>query len=210
MGLLDSFIKKTVNTAAKQTGDKLAQQAGNKLAGAINSAIGGVFSSKPSENGSESTEAQADSAPAQVDAAAEAAFNEGRRPNTVPKLTVQHKESFSKAAGAIGSSIPNHGSAEYFVDIITKNIPGATCTTNVGLESVGAALPYKKVDIDVLVSVAGAPKLAIFLPPKDKYKNACYVFSMNACEAKGISAIRFMKEFTNEADYSIGRIKSLL
>lgn len=207
MGLLNSFINKAVNTAAKQTGDKIAREAGNKLAGVVSSAINGAFSSKPSDGGSNTNEAQP---AAQVDAAAEAAFNEERKPNTVPKLTVEHKQPFSKAVGAVGSTVSDHGSADYFVDIITKNIPGATCSKNVSLASVGAALPYKKVDIDVLVSVAGTPKLAIFLPPKDKYKNACYVFSMNACEAKKITAIRFMKEFANEADYSIGRIKSLL
>lgn len=207
MGLLNNFINKAVNTAARQTGDKLAREAGNKIAGVINSAIGGAFSSNSSQNG---TAATGNTETSQTNAAVEAEFNEGRKPNTVPKLTNPHNGPFNKAAGAIGSSIDDHGSAAYFVDIISKNIPGATCTTNVSLESIGARLPYKKVDIDVLVSVGGVAKLAIFLPPKSKYKNACYVFSMNSCEAKGVKAIRFMKEFTNEADYSIGRIKSLL
>lgn len=207
MGLLNNFINKAVNTAARQTSDKLAKEAGNKLAGLINSAISGAVSGNSSSDNA-STEQKP--AAQQTNADVETEFNEERRPNSVPRLTVQHKGPFKKAVGAVESNIPDHGSADYFVDIITRNISGATCEKNVSLASVGAALPYKKVDIDVLVSVAGAPKLAIFLTPKDKYKNACYVFSMNACEAKGISAIRFMKEFDNDADYSVGRIQSLL
>lgn len=211
MGLLNSFINKAVNTAARQTGDKLAKEAGNKIAGVINSAISGAFSGKPSTESAETGETENVTNNAQqTNVAVEEAFNEERKPNSVPRLIVQHKEHFSKAVGAVESTISDHGSADYFIDIITQNIPGVTCAKNVSLESVGAALPYKKVDIDVLVSVEGTPKLAIFLPPKSKYKNACYVFSMNACETKKISAIRFMKEFDNNADYSIGRIKGLL
>ena len=131
------------------------------------------------------------------------------RPNVVPKLNVVHSNHFERATGVIGSSIRNRGTAEYFADLIEKNIPGASIRCNVPLTELTTELPYTYVAIDVLVESFGR-RLAIVLPPKQKYKTARYVYTMNACEAAGISAIRFMKEFDNEPDYVIGRIRSLL
>ena len=62
----------------------------------------------------------------------------------------------------------------------------------------------------MLLSRDGAPKLAIFLVSKDKYKPRALIESMNACENAGIPAIRFMQEFDNKPGYVVGRIRTVL
>lgn len=180
MGFLSNLINKEVS---KQL-NKLTNKAGEAISSSIKTGV------------NESIEAAREAVGAY-------------RPNSVPQLVKQHKEPFSKAVGAVGSDIYDTGSAEYFADVITKNIPGAGVELYVPLSALTSKLPYTSVNIDVLVTL-GDKKLAILLPSKNQYRNACYVFTMNACEFAGVPAIRFMKEFDNEAPYVVGRVKSLL
>ena len=128
----------------------------------------------------------------------------------VPQLKVKRKEVFSRFEAAVGSEIEDCGSAAYFGDLIAKNLPDITVEKDVPVESLGQEVPVKRANIDLMLSKDGKQVLAVFLVPKNQYRIAKYINSMNACEDAGIPAIRFMKEFSNEPSYVIGRIKALI
>ena len=126
------------------------------------------------------------------------------------QLKVKRKEVFAPFEAALGSDIEDHGSLAYFTDVIAKNLPDVTVSSIVPLETLGGEIPAKKADIDLLLSKDGKQALAILLVPKNKYRLTKYINTMNACEDAGVPAIRFMKEFSNEPAYMIGRIKALI
>ena len=109
-------------------------------------------------------------------------------------------------APVIDSSISDTASPEYFEDLILKNLPGIEVRKNVA--PVDFADPKKYVNMDLLLLKDGSPVLAIIICPKNVYKRYAIVNTMADCKARGFKAIRFMKEFSNNGDYVIDRIKT--
>lgn len=99
-----------------------------------------------------------------------------------------------------------NGNADYFAGIIAKNFPDAEVKLSVPVSEITADIPAKVKPVDVLVCKGGAAKAAIILTPKNSYKAAAVVNTMNACEKAGIKAYRFMEEFSNKEEYVVGRI----
>lgn len=204
MGLLSNLLGKEVS----KTLDGFARKAENALTNAVTNAVKNVSNGTGTASTPQPQPQQ--NQPQQTHSFPQHEVDEfGRVPNTVPKLDVEHKNPVTLAKGVDDPGFVFKGSAAYFEAVISRNIPGVTIRTDVPLTEITSDIPYTKVNIDVLVS-DGVKKLAIFIPPKDRYRNACYVYTMNACEAKGVTAIRFMKEFRNDPEYVIGRIKGLL
>ena len=77
------------------------------------------------------------------------------------------------------------------------NLPDITVEKDVPVESLGQEVPVKRANIDLMLSKDGKQVLAVFLVPKNQYRIAKYINSMNICEDAGVPAIRFMKEFMN-------------
>lgn len=126
------------------------------------------------------------------------------------KLVKEHKEPFNKDLTAKGCGITDRGSAEYFAELINVNLPDVQLEKNVSPAEYAAELPDRNVNADLLLFRDGKPALAIFLVGKNSYKRVAVINSMNAFENAGIPALRFMKEFSNEADYTIGRIRAVM
>ena len=101
------------------------------------------------------------------------------------------------------------GTAEYFAAIISENIDGVEVKQDVALSEIAEA-PEKAVKIDLLIVKGGKPAAAVILVPKNSYKTMGVTNTMSICEANGIKALRFMKEFANEPGYVVNRIKSAL
>lgn len=207
MGFLDSLVKKGIKNTVSDVSRRASNAAGNAIGNAVEDAVTDGFnklfgtSGRPaSEPGKSSTAASSSQASYEESAASDRQLN-------VVKLKVAHRESFALDDSAVASTVADRGSAAYFEDLITINLPGATVKTNVPLSEVSSENFNKQAKIDVLVSVNGAYKLAIFLPSKNQYKTHAYLNSMNACEAAGVPAIRFMKEFRNDPNYVMGRVK---
>ena len=127
----------------------------------------------------------------------------------VVKLKVKHSEPFIIDAGAVGSDF-DRGSAEYFIDVIEKNIPGVQTAANVPLSSLTADVPAKSLPVSVLVSRGGQPVIALMVVRKNDYRKVGVVNTMNACEDAGIPTIRFMSEFGNEPGYVAARIRAVM
>lgn len=217
MGFLDNLVKKgiqnTVNDISKSAQHAASNAASNVVGNVVEDAVTdglnklfGTNISKRSDSPAAQTQAETSSFSG---GSSSASFDEAKT-NKVVKLVKNHNESFTPEANAQGSAISNHGSADYFADVITKNVPGATVRTNVPLSEISSENPTKQVKIDALVSINGTPKLAILLPSKTQYRNHAYLNTMNACENSGISAIRFMQEFNNEPGYVSARVKAVI
>lgn len=210
MGLLDSLIKRGVRNAVNDVTRRAEDAATNTIGNAVEDAVtsnlskllGTDLSRKPASSGTGSSAASSENA------APKAASAGGS--NNVVKLNKRHNESFTPDSGAIASTIGDRGCAEYFKDVIEKNVAGASVRTNVALSEVSNENPAKQARIDVLVSINGTPKLAILLPSKNDYRKYMYLNTMNACEAVGIAAIRFMKEFENAPGYVSARVKAVI
>lgn len=97
---------------------------------------------------------------------------------------------------------------EYFVDLITKNIPDVEVKTNLSPESMMLYIDGKQQNVPIALYKNGSPVIALFLVPSQAYKTVAVVNTMKACEEKGIPAIRFMDSFRNDPSYVIHRIKN--
>ena len=201
MGLLNRMISKVVNKAA----DAIAEKAGNEIKDAI---LGDA--KKRAEEAEESLK-EAEEAIASAQKEAEKAAEEFMETTAYqrPALLVKHQEDFSVDDSAKDSDVKDRSSAAYFEDVITKNIEGVTVKTDVDPAEFAPAVPEKH-EKALIVYKAETPVLAILLVSKDKYRNLPVINSMNALEAAGIPAIRFMKEFSNIPGYVIGRIKAVM
>ena len=183
MGFLDKLISKSVKDIAKQVE--------KNLAGALN----GAAQPQPAVPAPQPAPAPQAAAPADTSPSA-------------PVLNVRHNEPFAPVA-AQASSVADRGSVAYFADVIGKNIPGVTLETDVPLTALGLSAE-KGVPVSVAVYKAGTPALAILVTPKNGYRRYGVINTMNALEARGIPAIRFMKEFANEPGYVVGRVLAVM
>lgn len=210
MGFLDRVVKRGIENAVSDVRRSATNAAGNAISNAIEDSVNDKFNKLFGTDAKRSTgsSAPAESPSAAATPAAEAPAFSGEY--KVVKLKVSHNESFTPDANAVGSTIGDRGSAAYFADVISKNIPGAAVRTNVALSEISSENPDKKVNIDVLVSIGGVNKVAIVLPSKAKYRNHAYLNTMNACEAAGVAALRFMQEFRNDPGYVSARVKSVI
>lgn len=195
MGLLDKLFSKEV----KDKVDSLTKK--------INEAIDDI--KENIEKKTEETAKEAANAVSSAENAVENAADEWPEP-VIPQLKVKRNDAVVPFEAAVGSDIEDHGSKAYFADLIAKNLPEVTVAQDVPFETLGAEAPAKKADIDLMLSKDGKPAVAVFLVYKNQYRLVKYINTMNACEDAGIPAIRFMKEFSNEPAYVIGRIKALL
>ena len=80
----------------------------------------------------------------------------------------------------------------------------------VSLSEIGAAEPKRNERVSAVVYKNGAPALALYIVSKNSYRREAYVLGMNACEKAGIPALRFMKEFSNEPGYIVGRVDAVM
>ena len=202
MGLLDKLLKKVTDAAEKGVSQAIK--------GAVKEGLGIKNDSdleKTANQYAESVQHSAESYAAEVKNAAEEFTQYNRTPL---KLVKEHKEPVQFAYDAVGSAVPDTGSIMYFTDLVQKNLPEYAVLQYPSVASVLGSAPEKNVDITMLLSRDGAPKLAIFLVSKDKYKPRALIESMNACENAGIPAIRFMQEFDNKPGYVVGRIRTVL
>ena len=202
MGLLDKLLKKVTDAAEKGVSQAIK--------GAVKEGLGikndGDLE-KAAAQYAESVQHSAESYAAEVQNAAEEFTQYNRTPL---KLVKEHKEPVQFAYDAVGSVFSDTSSIMYFTDLIQKNMPEYAVFQYPSIASVLGSAPEKNVNISMLLSRDGAPKLAIFLVSKDKYKPRALIESMNACENAGIPAIRFMQEFDNKPGYVIGRIRTVL
>lgn len=129
-----------------------------------------------------------------------------------------HNEPFSTAINVVPSSVAESGEAAfgkgkleaYFLDLVAKNLPELTAQTDVVPESLSLYVEGKKQNVPIVLFRNGLPVIALFLVPSQGYKRAAVVNTMNACEDKGIPAIRFMDSFSNQPNYVIARIKAVM
>lgn len=126
------------------------------------------------------------------------------------EVEVKHNEAFTEAINAIGSVIEDRGSAAYFKDVIEKNLPGTEVRENVALSDIGVSEPKRNERVSAVVFRNGVPALALYIVHKNNYRREAYVLGMNACEKAGIPALRFMKEFSNEPGYIVGRVNAVM
>ena len=209
MGLLDKLLKKVTDAAEKGVSQAIK--------GAVKEGLGIKDDSdleKAASQYAESVQHSAERYTEDVQNAADGIQNaagEFTQYNRTPlKLVKEHKEPVQLAYDAVGSVFTDTGSIMYFTDLVQKNLPEYAVFQYPSIESVLGSAPEKNVNISMLLSRAGVPKLAIFLVSKDKYKPRALIESMNACENAGIPAIRFMQEFDNKPGYVIGRIRTVL
>ena len=195
MGLFDKLLSKEM----KDKLDELTKKAENVIGDALDKVL-------PDEKKAEEKVEQA----VQTVQAAENAFEEAEKEIQAAALDVKHNEAFQAALNAVGSDITDRGSVAYFKDIIEKNIPGTEVRENVSLSEIGASEPKRNERISAVVYKYGAPALALYIVSKNYYRREAYVLGMNACEKAGIPAIRFMKEFTNEPGYIVGRVNAVM
>ena len=218
MGFLDNLVKKGIQNTVNDVSRRAQKAAGNALGDVVEDAVTdglsklfGTTVTKRSDSSAEvqSSSEQSDSESAFSGGSSSESFG-GQKTHKIVNLVKTHKESFTPETNAVGSLVSDRGSAAYFADVITKNVPGASVRTDVALSEISSEKPEKQVKIDALVSIDGTPKLAILLPSKEKYRNHAYLYTMNACENAGIPAIRFMKEFNNEPGYVSARVKAVI
>lgn len=211
MGLLDRLVKRGISNTVDEVSRRAQNAASNTIGNAVENAVTSSIEKALGLNGqrpAKPAQSSQASQPAQQTTATQSSSYPSSYSNIV-KLNVSHKEPFTPEAGAVGSSIANRGSAEYFEDVITKNVPGASIQKNVALSAISSENPKKQVKIDVLVN-AGGKKLAILLVGKSRTRTHDILNTLNACEAAGVPAIRFIKEFRNEPGYVSARVKAVM
>ena len=196
MGLFDKLFSQEV----KNKIDELTKKAEEVVGDALDKVL-------PDEKKAE--EAAKETAEA-VQETAEAVKEEAEKEVQAAKLDVKHNEAFSAAVNAIGSAIEDRGSVAYFKEVIEKNIPGSEVRESVSLSEIGAAEPKRNERVSAVVYKNGAPALALYIVSKNSYRREAYVLGMNACEKAGIPALRFMKEFSNEPGYIVGRVDAVM
>ncbi len=221
MGFLGNLVKNAV-------GDGLSKA----VSGAVEKGMKSALQPKVNEWSEKLTNAYTKNIDAQVEALDQAteAMNEANAElNADPEAKNALKDALSKwaqsaekFAESVETASPketgntarapyvSRGNAGYFAEIIEANIPGAACEKNVPLSKITADVPAKAADIDVLVTVNGVPKAALLLVPKNGYKVAAVVNTMNACEKNGVKALRFMNEFSNRPEYVTERVNEAL
>lgn len=218
MGFLDNLVKREVRNAVNDASRSASRAVGNTIGAAIakdvKSSLGKALgvdaeeidkmaAQNASRNYNSMNNVNNSSSNSYSDASA------GRVYPPAVQLLKKHNESFTKDMNAVPSSVADRGSAEYFADVIEKNVPGARVETNVPLSMFTSENPAKQVNIDVLVRINNIPKLAIILVRKNSYRTTAVVNTMNACEKVSLPAIRFMKEFSNEPGYVSARVKAV-
>lgn len=202
MGLLDKLLKKVTDAAEKGVSQAIK--------GAVKEGLGIKNDSDLEKAANQYAEGIQQSAEAYAAGVQNAAEEFAQYNRTPLKLVKEHKEPVRFAYDAVGNAVPDTGSIMYFTDLVQKNLPEYAVLQYPSVASVLGSAPEKNVNISMLLSRDGAPKLAIFLVSKDKYKPRALIESMNACENAGIPAIRFMQEFDNKPGYVIGRIRTVL
>ncbi len=202
MGLFDKLLGSALKEGIKKAADAASEKIGSALEknGIDLDSVKEAFSeAKKKEDGAP--------APAAVPAAEEEEAVSGY---TAPVLIRPRREQVVRDMTAVGSSVEDTGSAEYFADVISRNFPGYEVKTGRPLADVTAELPPLSSMLDVVMYRNGAPVAAVLLVRKNSYKRAAHIFTMNACERAGVPALRFMKEFSNEPSYIVGRIRGVL
>jgi hypothetical protein len=197
MGFLDKFISKEAQEKIKATVKSAAEVAEEKLKEAAEFA---------EEKKKESSSSQSAYSPAQV-----AANNDEEYSVTsnAPHLIKKHKELIIPYTAAVGSDVSKNDAAAYIADLIIKNLPGVEIKKNVNISAANAEPGKKYVPVDLVLIKDSKPVLAVIVCGKNKYRLYGVINTMNACEEKGLPAIRFFKEFENKPEYVIGRIKAV-
>ncbi len=196
MGFLDKLISKEAQEKIKATVKSAAEVAEEKLKEAAELA----------EEKKKEASSQSAYSPAQV-----AADNgeEYSSSSNAPRLVKKHKEPIIPFTGTVGSDVSKNNSVEYIEDLINKNLPGIEIKKNVNISAANAEPGKKYVPVDLVLIKDSKPVLALIICSKNKYRLYGVINTMNACEEKGLPAIRFFKEFENKPEYVIGRIKAV-
>lgn len=189
-GLSNAF-EKAVETAVKPAAENFANAAADNINEAAKTIEDGTATQKETKSSFEKAMENLEKAAANYNEAAE------------------KYEKTAAADSVVKSEIPFTGTSAYFADLVSKNIGGVEIKEGVNLSEIATA-PEKNIPIDVLISQGGAPKVAVLLVPKNSYKTMAVCNTMKACEEKGIKPLRFFREFANNADYVVGRIKAAL
>ena len=205
MGLFDKLLKKVTDAAEKGVSKAIKDAVKDGLDGLGIKDEGDL--EKAASQYAANVQQSAESYAAEVQSAAEDFTQYNRTPL---KLVKEHKEPVQLAYDAVGSYVTDTGSIMYFTDLVQKNLPEYAVLQYPTIASVLGSAPEKNVNITMLLSKDGVPKLAIFLVSRDKYKPRALIESMNACENAGIPAIRFIQEFENRPEYVVGRIRTVL
>ena len=219
MGLLGKLVKNAV-------GEGLSKA----VSSAVEKGVKGALQPKVNEWSEKVVNAAGKNIDAQVEALDNAteAINEANAAieenpeaaNALRESLEKWAQSAEKYANAMGAEVESasqktaavyqsEGDADYFASIVEK-IPGAVCEKHVPLSKITAEVPAKAAEIDVLVSVGGAPKAALLLVPKNRYRMTAVVNTMNACEKNGITPLRFFNEFSNKPEYVTERVTAAL
>lgn len=198
MGFLDKFISKEAQDKIKATVKSAAEVAEEKLKEAAEYA----------EEKKRDTASHSAYSPAQVAADNGESYSQPSY-SEAPRLIKKHTESFAHYSGAVGSDVSKKNAVEYIEDLILKNLPGVELKKNVNISAASAEPGKKYVPVDMVLIKDSKPVLALIICGKNQYRLYGVINTMNACEEKGLPAIRFFKEFENKPEYVIGRIKAV-
>ena len=209
MGLFDKLLSKEatekLNSFVKEATEKINKELDGLREGAEKKPA-----DAPKPEAAKPAETPAPAAAASS-AAPEAELDENGYPVwQTPVLKKDRKGKIVTVTDFVPSDITDRSDPSYIVDLVEKNLPGAAAKKEVPLSEITSDVPEKNMPISVMVSVGGVNKVAVMVVEKNKYRNAAVVNTMNACEDKGIAAIRVFKEFENKPEFVLGRIKAFL
>lgn len=223
MGLLGNLIKKAI-------GDGISKA----VSGAVEDGVKAAIRPKVNEWSEKLTDAATKEVDASVNAISDAAnaLNEtnaeiekdpeaaknleealGKLAEAAEKAGLMQEQNAAVIEDAVKNGLDvtyEAGNAAYFAAIVTKRFPGAEVKINVPLSEITADAPEKAKTVDVLVLKGGMAKAAILIVPKNSFNTLAISNTMAACEKSGVTAFRFMREFSNKEDYVAGRIGTVL
>lgn len=199
MGLFDKLLSKEAQDKIRSTVKSAAQLAEEKLKETAETL-------QDKQSSMRSDQSQSAYSPSQV------AKDNGETyivsPDSSPRLIKKHCEPIIPFEGAVKSSVSRKKTCEYIEDLISLNLPGVTVKRGANISS--DKYPGKKfVPVDLVLMKDSKPVLAVIVCNKNQYRLYGVINTMNACEEKGLPAIRFFKEFENKPSYVIGRIKTV-
>lgn len=201
MGLLKNLLKNKINEgigkgisdAVGKAVEKVVTPAAEKLAG------------KAAENINETTEALSQSTEALKENGSELEEALKKLEEVAEEYGIREEMAAEKTAALI-----DHGTAAYFEAVIAKGLPDIQVRKAVSLSSFVSGVPEKAAAVDLLLFKDGRPAVGILLVPKNSYDTVAIVNTMKYLEINGVKALRFMREFSNEAGYVVSRIKDAL
>lgn len=92
-----------------------------------------------------------------------------------------------------------------FMAILSENFPGYEVRQNVPMPGSQNGVP-----VSYLLSFGGRPVLAIILCSSREYDRSWITATMTACQRQGIPVQRYYREFRNDPDYVVQRIRRAL